>query len=80
MSDNPPPAVSSAIVLNMLPHPIMTLDAQGRVIDANAACEIFFRLSAGQLLRASLGELLPFGSPVLSVVGDARRRRCVVNE
>lgn len=80
MIDTKPPAVPSAIVLNLLPHPIMTLDAQGRVIGANAACEAFFHLSAGQLLRSSLAELLPFGSPVLSVVEDARRRRCVINE
>lgn len=80
MSDNQPPAVHPAVVLNMLPHPIMTIDARGRVIDANAACEAFFHLSAGQLLKASLADLLPFGSPVLSVIGDARRRRCVVNE
>ena len=80
MIDTKPPAVPSAVVLNMLPHPIMTLDAQGRVIGANAACEAFFHLSAGQLLRSSLAELLPFGSPVLSVVEDARRRRCVINE
>lgn len=80
MSDTPPPDMSAAHVVNLLPHPILTIDGAGRVIDANAACETFFHLSAGQLRRSSLADLLPFGSPVLSVVEDARKRRSVVNE
>lgn len=73
-------SVPSAHVLAVLPHPIMTLDEEGRILSANQACEVFFEMSESQLLRASIGDLVPFGSPVLSVVGDARRRKSVVNE
>jgi two-component system nitrogen regulation sensor histidine kinase GlnL len=72
--------VPAAHVLSVLPHPIMTIDAQGRITSANAACEAFFQMSETQLERAHVKEILPFGSPVLAVIEDARRRRSVVNE
>ena len=36
--------VPSLQVLGVLPHPIMTLDATGLIVDANAACEAFFQI------------------------------------
>lgn len=72
--------VPAAQVLAVLPHPILTIDAQGLVIAANAASETFFQMSEAQLERSHVKDLLPFGSPVLSVIEDARRRKSVVNE
>jgi two-component system nitrogen regulation sensor histidine kinase GlnL len=74
------PAADAAQVLGALPHPVMTVDPEGRIVDANAACEAFFHMSQSQLRRSRLEDLLPFGSPILSVAEDARQRRSTVNE
>jgi two-component system nitrogen regulation sensor histidine kinase GlnL len=75
-----PAGVDAAQVLGALPHPVMTVDEDGRIVDANAACEAFFHMSQTQLRRSRLVDLFPFGSPILSVAEDARRRRSIVNE
>ena len=75
-----PAGVDAAQVLGALPHPVMTVDEDGRIVDANAACEAFFHMSQTQLRRSRLVDLFPFGSPVLSVADDARQRRSIVNE
>jgi two-component system nitrogen regulation sensor histidine kinase GlnL len=72
--------VPSSQVLGVLPHPIMTLDASGRIVDANAACEAFFQIGQTQLQRSRLADLLPFGSPILNVAEEARLRRATINE
>lgn len=75
-----PAGVDAAQVLGALPHPVMTVDEDGRIVDANAACEAFFHMSQTQLRRSRLVDLFPFGSPILSVAEDARQRRSIVNE
>jgi two-component system nitrogen regulation sensor histidine kinase GlnL len=72
--------VPAAHVLAVLPHPILTIDADGRITSANTASEDFFQMSEAQLERARLEDILPFGSPVFAVIEDARRRRSVINE
>ncbi len=72
--------VPTAHVLAVLPHPILTIDAENRITSANAASEAFFKMSEAQLERSRIEEILPFGSPVLAVIEDARQRRSVVNE
>jgi two-component system nitrogen regulation sensor histidine kinase GlnL len=74
------PVADAAQVLGALPHPVMTLAPSGLIVDANAACEAFFHMSQAQLRRSRLDDLLPFGSPILSVADDARQRRSIVNE
>lgn len=69
-----------SLILNALPHPVMLLNEEGRIVDANAACEGFFDASWHQLENARLADFLPFGSPVLNVVDDARRRKSVIKE
>ncbi|MFZ9502655.1 MAG: two-component system sensor histidine kinase NtrB [Beijerinckiaceae bacterium] len=75
-----PAGVDAAQVLGALPHPVMTVGEDGRIVDANAACEAFFHMSQTQLRRSRLVDLFPFGSPILSVAEDARQRRSIVNE
>ena len=67
-------------VLNALPHPVLTVADDGHIIDANVAAEAFFHLSAPVLRRYVLADFLPFGSPLLSLVDDVRRRRSPVAE
>lgn len=67
-------------VLNALPLPLIVIREDGRIVDANVAAEAFFELSAPLLQRQHLRELVPFGSPVLSLVEQVRDRGAPVNE
>ncbi len=66
-------------VLNSLAQPVLTVVALGMVIDVNIAAESFFDMGRGALLRTSLPDLMPFGSPVLALVADAFNNRANVN-
>ncbi len=67
-------------VLNALPLPVLTVAADGRIADANVAAESFFEASVSLLRRHMLRELVPFGSPLLALVDQVRRRGAAVNE
>src|SRR5258708_12985895 len=67
-------------ILNALPHAILSVDAQGRVVDANMAAEAFFDVSAPVMRRNLLKDLLPFGSPLLALIEQVRQRNAPVNE
>lgn len=67
-------------VLNALPHAILSVDAQGRVLDANMAAEAFFDVSAPMMRRNLIKDLLPFGSPLLALIDQVRERNAPVNE
>ncbi|WP_373236094.1 two-component system sensor histidine kinase NtrB [Cohaesibacter celericrescens] len=67
-------------MMSALPHPIILVDREGFVAAANDMAQIFFQSSASVLSRQSLSDLLPFGSPVLALVDQARVRLAPVNE
>jgi two-component system, NtrC family, nitrogen regulation sensor histidine kinase GlnL len=67
-------------VLNALPLPVITIAADGKVADANAAAEAFFEASVMLLRRQMLSDLVPFGSPLLALVEQVRSRGAAVNE
>jgi two-component system, NtrC family, nitrogen regulation sensor histidine kinase GlnL len=67
-------------VLNSLPHPVVTIGADGVVIDANAAAEDFFQVGVPVMRRHSIKEFVPFGSPLLSLIEQVRARGAAVNE
>ena len=62
------PSGTSDAVLDALPHPVIMVAADGRIANANAAAESFFEASLRLLRRHMLGELVPFGSPLLALV------------
>jgi two-component system nitrogen regulation sensor histidine kinase GlnL len=72
--------VESEAVINALPHPILLVDATDRVIGLNVAAESFFSASAAVLKRQKLNQFIPFGSPLLTLVDQVRRRGSAVNE
>ena len=49
----------AAKVLNALAQPLLTVDAQGMVIDVNVAAETFFDMGRGMLVRSQLTDLIP---------------------
>src|SRR5579872_1533701 len=72
-----PPA---EVVLNALPHPVIVVGPEGKVVDANAAAEAFFEVSLPLIRRQALRDLVPFGSPLLALVEQVRNRGAAVNE
>ena len=64
------------LLLAALPHPILVLGDDDRVLYANAAAESFFSLSQGMLKRQTLPDIIAFSSPLAALVapGAAHRR------
>jgi two-component system nitrogen regulation sensor histidine kinase GlnL len=73
-------ASTADAVLNALPHPVIVVTSDGKVSDANVAAEAFFEVSLSLLRRHLLRDLVPFGSPLLSLVEQVRMHGAAVNE
>ncbi|MDX2309475.1 MAG: ATP-binding protein [Hyphomicrobium sp.] len=67
-------------LLSALPHPILVLEADNRVVFANAAAEAFFSTGLPVMRRTRLDDLLAFGCPLLSLLDQIRARNATVNE
>ena len=74
------PSVTAEAVLNALPHPVIMVSSDGSIADANVAAEAFFEVSVPLLRRHLLRELVPFGSPLLTLVDQVRVTGSAVNE
>ncbi|MCB5177354.1 MULTISPECIES: two-component system sensor histidine kinase NtrB [Microvirga] len=68
------------LIMNALPLPVLTIGPEQRVLHANAAAESFFEMSLRMMQRQTLGDFLPFGSPVMALVEDVRQRGSSVSE
>jgi two-component system nitrogen regulation sensor histidine kinase GlnL len=73
-------AEAADTVLNALPHPILMVAADGKIVEANVAAEAFFEVSMLLLRRHALRDLVPFGSPLLALIEQVRSRGSAVNE
>ncbi|OJU24443.1 MAG: two-component sensor histidine kinase [Nitrobacter sp. 62-13] len=67
-------------VLNALPNPVLLVAPDDRIVEANAAAESFFEMSAQFLQRQPLKEVVPFGSPLLPLIDQVRNAGSPVNE
>jgi len=67
-------------MLNALPHPVLLVDRDLSIESANIAAEAFFQSSIAVMTRHRLNHFVPFGSPVLSLVGQVLGRSAAVNE
>jgi len=63
-----------------LPMPILVVDRELRLVFANPATEQFFARSESLLITRSLDEILPPGSPLAALIGQARERNATVSE
>ncbi len=72
--------VEHDILLSALPHPIIVLGEDNRVVYANAAAEVFLSISLAFLKRQTLDEVVAFGCPLLALVDQVRRTGASVNE
>src|SRR5690606_21430627 len=68
------------LAINSIGHPVIMVDGKGFITFANAEAENFFRSSATMLARNRLADFVPFGSPLLTLVDQARERRAPFNE
>ena len=64
--------LSSTLMLQSLPSPVLAIDAGGNVLEANAAAEEFFSLSRTTLAKLSLDDIAPFSSPLFTAVERLR--------
>jgi two-component system nitrogen regulation sensor histidine kinase GlnL len=71
---------AATAVLNALPHPIVIVGPDGRIVGANQAAEGFFQNSAAVLSRHYLDHFVPFGSPLSGVMEQVRERGATVAE
>jgi two-component system, NtrC family, nitrogen regulation sensor histidine kinase GlnL len=68
------------LLLAALPHPIIVLGEDDRVLYANLAAETFFSLSQAMLKRQKLSEIVAFSSPLGALVDQVRKSGVTVNE
>jgi len=68
------------LLLAALPHPIIVLSPENRIVYANAAAEAFLSSGIALLKRAKLDEVVAFGCPLLALVEQVRNSGVTVNE
>jgi two-component system, NtrC family, nitrogen regulation sensor histidine kinase GlnL len=67
-------------ILDALPNPVLLVSPDGRIVNANMAAESFFEMSTQFLQRQPLKEVIPFGSPMLTLIDQVRDSGSPVNE
>jgi two-component system nitrogen regulation sensor histidine kinase GlnL len=72
--------VEHDLLLAGLPHPILALVEDDRILYANPAAEGFFSASLAMLRRQALHELVGFGCPLVTLLEQVRRSGSTVNE
>ncbi len=75
-----PRHIQHDLLLAALPHAILALAEDDRVVYANPAAEQFFSASQAMLKRFRLTDLVAFGAPLTSLVEQVRRSGATVNE
>ncbi|MGQ0673614.1 MAG: two-component system sensor histidine kinase NtrB [Hyphomicrobium sp.] len=72
--------VEHDILLAALPHPILVVAEENRIIYANASAEFFLSTSSGVLKRLRLDDVVAFGCPLLALLQQVRETGATVNE
>ena len=67
-------------MLTALPHPILVLAEDNRIVYANSAAEAFLSTGIALLKRVRLDDVVGFGCPLLALVEQVRRSGSTVNE
>ncbi|MBN9259372.1 MAG: two-component sensor histidine kinase [Hyphomicrobium sp.] len=68
------------VLVGALPHPIIVLAADERVIYANVAAETFFQSSQAVLKRQQIGSIVSDDCPLISLARQVARTGSTVNE
>ncbi|MFM8700167.1 MAG: two-component system sensor histidine kinase NtrB [Hyphomicrobiales bacterium] len=67
-------------IFNILPLPVFVLGTDDRILQANHAAQAFFETSQSMMQRHYLSDIVPFGSPLLSLVASVRSNGGSVSE
>jgi two-component system, NtrC family, nitrogen regulation sensor histidine kinase GlnL len=71
---------TAALIAAALPMPMLAVGRELDLLFVNPAAEQFFDSGAGLLLKHKLDALVPFGSPLMGLVAQARERGASVGE
>jgi two-component system nitrogen regulation sensor histidine kinase GlnL len=82
---SPPPIsarrpVEHDLLVAALPHPILVLNAEERIVYANPAAEAFFFMSLAVMRRQRLRDIVGFGCPLIALVEQVQRSEATLNE
>ena len=72
--------VEHDLLLAALPHPIIVLAEENRIVYANAAAESFISIGQTMLKRMRLDDVLAFGCPLVALVEQVRQTGATFNE
>ena len=73
-------AVDHGQILECLPHPVVLIDGDDRIVFANPPAELFFDVGQAVLKRGVLSDFVTFGCPLIALVEQVRRTGATVNE
>jgi two-component system nitrogen regulation sensor histidine kinase GlnL len=63
-----------------LPHIVLVVDGENRIIFANFAAEVFFGISEALLKKRALNSVLPYSNPLAALANQVRATRGALNE
>lgn len=67
-------------VLNVLPHPVLVVNADNKIIYVNYAGQDFYQAGVSWFKSRTIEDIMPFGSPVVDLIPQVRKRNGPVNE
>lgn len=67
-------------LFDALPNAVLCLKPDGEIVEANPAAERFFGLSRPLLLRKTLANIVPVGSPLVALVAQVHERGASITE
>jgi two-component system, NtrC family, nitrogen regulation sensor histidine kinase GlnL len=76
----PPESPATSLIAAALPMPVIVISPQQHILFVNPAAEQFFGMGAPLLRKQKLADLIPFGSPLFQLIGQALERRASVGE
>jgi len=72
--------LDGSAILNALPDPVLVVGADERIVYANSAAELLFRVSRAYMADRVLADMIPHDSPVLSLVERVRRSQSSMSQ
>ena len=70
----------STLILLAFPMPVLLVGLDNTILYVNPAAEQFFDMGAGLLVRQRLQNVVPFGTPLMQIMAQARERGGTIGE
>lgn len=80
MSSTKSTGPNSEVILNTIPHPVLVLSRDLRLVFSNDAAEQFFAVSSSVLKRNPLSDILSVNSPLVTLIEQVFNSGASVNE